>query len=88
MALDYLLEPESHVGSRRAKNSMLSFVKPESPNCPPSVETSMTSTTVTTSSTTTASTALVNSYLKSSTCTSPDNSSIENACTSKEIDQL
>jgi hypothetical protein len=41
------------------------------------------------STTATASTGLMNSsYLKSSTCTSPDNSSIENACTNKEIDQL
>jgi hypothetical protein len=35
-----------------------------------------------------SSAAMLATYLKSSSCTSPDNSSIENACTNKEIHQL
>jgi hypothetical protein len=65
-------------------------VKPESANnCTDSTNSSTSVTTSGNSTTATASTGLMNSsYLKSSTCTSPDNSSIENACTNKEIDQL
>ena len=69
-------------GNGPRRKSMLSFLKPMSPGPLVGGEA------VDNSASAANPSLLVNSYLKSSSCTSPDNSSLENAATSKEIDQL